>query len=148
MSSFYVLPKFRQVSSGILNGVKKELKADFRFIKMMRTDCNKSEVVHWGVWKRGVLFKILAVYSPSCNSPDISYVNHCKHTIFVSHFNVHSPMWYYSDTNEAEGRVQDFLSSSTFEFVYNKEDPQIQYLQTGTVPADWRIFITIHKKYT
>ncbi|GFT30370.1 hypothetical protein NPIL_342001 [Nephila pilipes] len=32
-------------------------------------------------------------------------------------------MWGYSDTNEAGGRVQDFLSSSTFELVYNKEDP-------------------------
>ncbi|GFT05535.1 hypothetical protein NPIL_576971 [Nephila pilipes] len=32
-------------------------------------------------------------------------------------------MWGYSDTNEAGGRFQDFLSSSTFELVYSKADP-------------------------
>ncbi|GFS94744.1 hypothetical protein NPIL_509741 [Nephila pilipes] len=105
------------------------------------SDCDKGEVAHLDVWKSGVLFKILDLYSPPCNSPDFSYVNHGKHTIFVGDFNAHSPihltfpcdtftcgtftsMWYiHFDTNEAGGRVQDFLSSSTFELVYNKEDP-------------------------
>ncbi|GFS46532.1 hypothetical protein NPIL_585501 [Nephila pilipes] len=36
--SFYELPKFRQVVSGILIGVKKELTADLRMIKAMTTD--------------------------------------------------------------------------------------------------------------
>ncbi|GFT63009.1 hypothetical protein NPIL_685061 [Nephila pilipes] len=89
----------------------------------MGTDCDKSEVVHLDVWKSGVLLKILAICSPPCNSSDFSYVNHCKHTIFVADFKAHSPIGVYSDTNEAGGRVQDFLISSTFELVYNKGDP-------------------------
>ncbi|GFU51679.1 hypothetical protein NPIL_147801 [Nephila pilipes] len=126
--SLYALPKFRQVASGILIGVKKELAANFRIIKAMATDCDKSEVVHLDVWKSRVLFKILAIYNLPCNSPDFSYVNHCKHTIFVGDFNAYFPKWGYSNTNESGGRVQNFLSSSIFELVYNKEDPTLIYI--------------------
>ncbi|GFU44250.1 hypothetical protein NPIL_259421 [Nephila pilipes] len=112
--SLYVLPKFRQVAGGILIGVIKELTADFCIIKVMETDCDKSGVVSMNVWKSGVVsmnvwksgvLKILGIYSPPCNSPDFSYVNHCKYTIFVGNFNAHSLMRGYYDTSEAEGRV-------------------------------------------
>ncbi|GFU31366.1 hypothetical protein NPIL_542991 [Nephila pilipes] len=106
----YVHLKFKQVVSGILIGVKKELTADFRIIKAMGTDCDKNEVVFLDVWKSEVLFMILAIYRPSCNSPDFSYVNPCQHTLFVDDFNAHSPMWGYSYTNDAEGKVQDFYA--------------------------------------
>ncbi|GFT41939.1 hypothetical protein NPIL_507771 [Nephila pilipes] len=84
----------------------------------MGTDCDKCEVVHLDVWESGGVFKILAIYSP----PDCSYINHCKHTIFIGDFNAQSPVWGYFVTNEAGGRVQVFLSSSTFELVCNKEN--------------------------
>ncbi|GFT62025.1 hypothetical protein NPIL_326991 [Nephila pilipes] len=83
------------------DGVKKELKAEFRIIKEMGTDWNKREIVHLEVWKRGVLIQILAIFSPPCNSPDFSYVNHGKHAVSFSDFNAPSPMWGYSVRNEA-----------------------------------------------
>ncbi|GIX67832.1 hypothetical protein CEXT_214621 [Caerostris extrusa] len=82
------------------------------------TDSDKSEVVHLDVWKSGAHFKILAIYSPPCNQPNFSYVNHLKHSIFIGDFNAHSPSWGYSDTNEAGRRVHDFLCSATFELIY------------------------------
>ncbi|GFU36006.1 hypothetical protein NPIL_254471 [Nephila pilipes] len=102
---------------------RKSTTADFCIIKTMGTVCNKSEVVHLDVCKSRIIFKILAIYSFPYNYPEFSYVNHGKHTIFVGDFNTHSPMWCYSDINEARERVQEFLSSSTFELVNNKEDP-------------------------
>ncbi|GFY71750.1 hypothetical protein TNIN_265911 [Trichonephila inaurata madagascariensis] len=74
--SLCVLTKSRQVASGILIGVKRELTAEFRIIKAMGVDSDKSEIVHLDVWKCGVHFKNLATYSPPCNHPDFSYVKH------------------------------------------------------------------------
>ncbi|GFX99605.1 hypothetical protein TNCV_5026581 [Trichonephila clavipes] len=118
-----MLTKSRQVASGILIRVKRELTADFRIIKMMEVDSDKSEVVHLDVWKCGVHFKILSICIPHCNHPDFSYVNHVKHSIFIRDFNAPSSVWGYSDTNEFDRRIQDFLNSTTFELLYKKKDP-------------------------
>ncbi|KAG8192562.1 hypothetical protein JTE90_015197 [Oedothorax gibbosus] len=144
--SLYVLKKFRQVASGILIGVKRELTADFRIIKEMGVDGDKSEVVHLDVWKCGVHFKILAIYSPPGNDPDFSYVNHSKHSMFIGDFNAHSPVWGYSDTNKAGRRVQDFLSSSNFELIFNKRDPHtyLHYNGRSTTPDLLMVTADLH----
>ncbi|GFT32143.1 hypothetical protein NPIL_613401 [Nephila pilipes] len=76
----------------------------------MGTNYDKSEVVHLDVWKNGVLFKILAIYSPPCNSPDFSYVNHGNHTIFVGDFNAHSPFGVTLIQMKPEGKFRIFLT--------------------------------------
>ncbi|XP_035229941.1 uncharacterized protein LOC118201889 [Stegodyphus dumicola] len=135
--SLHVLTKFRKVASGILIGIKKDLTADFHIIKEMGVDGDRSEVVYLDIWKCGVHFKILAIlYSPPCNHPDFSYVNHLKHSIFLGDFNAHSPMWGYSDTNEAGRSVQDLLRSTAFKLIYDKKDPHTYLHYTGkcTIP--------------
>ncbi|GFS28449.1 hypothetical protein NPIL_76731 [Nephila pilipes] len=56
-------------------------------------------------------------------------------------------MWGYSDTNEAGGRVQDFLSSSTFELVYNKEDlhTYLHYNGRSVTPDLWMVTADLYK---
>ncbi|GFT30262.1 hypothetical protein TNCV_3467121 [Trichonephila clavipes] len=78
------------VASGIVIGVKREVTADFRIIKAMGVEYDKSEVTHLDVWKCGIHFKILAIYSPPCNYPDFSCVTHFKHYIFIGDVNAHS----------------------------------------------------------
>ncbi|XP_035213900.1 uncharacterized protein LOC118187733 [Stegodyphus dumicola] len=46
-------------------------------------------------------------------------------------FNAHSPMFGYSDTNEAGRRVQDLFSSTTFELMYKKNYPHTYLHYTG-----------------
>ncbi|GFY74431.1 hypothetical protein TNIN_76531 [Trichonephila inaurata madagascariensis] len=46
-------------------------------------------------------------------------------------FNAHSPVWRYSDTNEAGRTVRDFLSSTTFELLCNKKDPRTYLYYNG-----------------
>ncbi|GIY49131.1 hypothetical protein CDAR_308411 [Caerostris darwini] len=57
------------------------------------------------------------------------------------------PFWEYSDTNEAGRRVQDFLSSTTFELIYNKKDPHryLHYNDRGSTPDLLLITADIYK---
>ncbi|GFS33878.1 hypothetical protein TNIN_443431 [Trichonephila inaurata madagascariensis] len=108
----------------------------------MEVDSDKSEVVHLKVWKCGVHFKILAIYITPCNHPDFSHVNHVKHSIFIRDFSAHSPVWTYSDTNEAGRRVQDFLRSITFELLYKKQRPYSYLPYNGKSTAPNLLMVT------
>ncbi|GFV43481.1 hypothetical protein TNCV_4592051 [Trichonephila clavipes] len=91
-------------------GIKRELIANFRIIKAMGVDSDKREVDNLDVWKCRVHFQILAIYSPFCNHPAFSNVNHLKHSIFIWDINAHSLAWEYSVANEVGWRIQNFLS--------------------------------------
>ncbi|GFS38283.1 hypothetical protein NPIL_594561 [Nephila pilipes] len=62
--TLFLLPKYRQVASGILIGVRNELIADFKGIKSMGTSIDKSEIVKIQLWKEDTLFKIFDFYIP------------------------------------------------------------------------------------
>jgi hypothetical protein len=62
--TLYSLPKYRQIASGILVGVRNSLSAEFKLVKEMGNSEDKSEIVKVNVWKQGKNFTIYAIYSP------------------------------------------------------------------------------------
>ncbi|GFY76161.1 reverse transcriptase domain-containing protein [Trichonephila inaurata madagascariensis] len=134
--SLYILPKSRQMVSGLLVGVKTGLTADFRIIKDMDCSPDKNEVIKLNLWKNGKRFNILAIYSPPNNKPDFSYLNSSTRTVLMGDFNAHSPIWGYIDSNNAGKSVEDLLNSNIFELFYNHSDPHtyLHYNVTSTSP--------------
>jgi hypothetical protein len=62
--TLYSLPKYRQIASGILIGVRKSRCAEFKIVKEMGNSEDKSEIVKVNVRKKGNNFTIYAIYSP------------------------------------------------------------------------------------
>ncbi|GFT98578.1 hypothetical protein NPIL_232821 [Nephila pilipes] len=77
----------------------------------MGTDCDKSEVVHLDIWKSGVLFKILAIYSLLVILLIFPMLSTVKMLLLLKTLMATSPIWGYSDSNEFKGRIQHFRSS-------------------------------------
>ena len=124
------------MANDILAGIKSEFTVDFCFVKNMESSSDKSEVIEINVLKIERLFKIFTIYSPPNNKPNFSFLNSSSHTIFLEDFNAHSPMWGCNDSNEARKSVEDLLNPSTFELIYNSNDPHtcLHYNGTSTTP--------------
>ncbi|XP_042911637.1 uncharacterized protein [Parasteatoda tepidariorum] len=120
--ALYLLPKARQVASGLLMGVKKHLTSDFQIIKEMN-DSDKTELIKLKIWKDGHAFKIYSTYCPHNNTPHYNLPSILSSTIFIGDFNAHSLKWGYNDTNQVGSRIVDLLNTSTLELVYNCNDP-------------------------
>ena len=61
--TLYLLPKFRQVASGILTGIRSNLITKFEVIKEMGNDQDKSEVVKLDIWKCENHYLLYSIYS-------------------------------------------------------------------------------------
>ena len=66
--TLHLLEKYRQVASGILVGVKKDLTSEFKIIKEMGDDEDKAEIVRVDVWKNSNRYNIFATYNPPNNN--------------------------------------------------------------------------------
>ncbi|VDO12609.1 unnamed protein product [Rodentolepis nana] len=107
--TLYNLPKYRQVASGILTGVKYGLTT---------------------------LYDLIKTYNPPQNSPNFDFLNISYKTVVLGDFNAHSTRWGYKDTNIAGKEIEDILNSNPLELIYSNEDPAtyLHYNGTRTTP--------------
>ncbi|VDO09719.1 unnamed protein product [Rodentolepis nana] len=117
--TLYLRPKYRQVASGILTGVKEGLTSHYDLIKKCQNH-----------------LKIYAVYNPPQNCPKFDFLNTSHKTVVVGDFNAHSTRWGYEDTNIAGKEIEDMLNSNPLELIYSNEDPAtyLHYNGTRTTP--------------
>ncbi|VDO03383.1 unnamed protein product [Rodentolepis nana] len=132
----YLLPKSRQVASGILTGVKEGLTSHYDLIKSMGSTQDICEIIRLNVWKCQNHFKIYAVYNPPQNCPNFDFLNISHKTVALGDFNAHSTRWGYKDTNIAGKEIVDMLNTNPLELIYSNEDPAtyLHYNGTRTTP--------------
>ncbi|VDO08938.1 unnamed protein product [Rodentolepis nana] len=130
--TLYNLPKYRQVASGILTGVKEGLTSHYDLIKSMGSTQDKCEIIRLNVWKCQNHFKIYAVYNPPQNCPNFDFLNISHKTVILGDFNAHSTRWGYKDTNIAGKEIEDMLNSNPLELIYSNEDPATYLHCNGT----------------
>ncbi|KAL1446487.1 hypothetical protein WDU94_006586, partial [Cyamophila willieti] len=119
--TLHLLPKFRQIASGILVGVKSVLMSTFIIIKEMNNG-DKIKITKTDVWKNNEHYKIYSCYNPPTNTPNLSQINIETKTIVIGDFNAHSPMWGYLDQNSPGREVEDFLNTHAMELIYRDTD--------------------------
>ncbi|VDO05268.1 unnamed protein product [Rodentolepis nana] len=134
--TLYLLPKHRQVASGILTGVKVGLTSHCDLIKSMGSTQDKCEIIRLNVWKCQNQFKIYAIYNPPKNCPNFYFLTISYKTVVLGDFNAHSTRWGYKDTNIAGKEIEDMLNSNPLELIYSNEDPAtyLHYNGTRTTP--------------
>ncbi|GIY15925.1 hypothetical protein CDAR_510591 [Caerostris darwini] len=81
--SLYLLPKARQVASGILTGVKKHLTSDLQIIKQMNDGEDKSDLIKLKVWKNGCAFEIYSVYCPPPNNKPLTIYSLAQYLLVI-----------------------------------------------------------------
>ena len=81
----------------------------------------KSEIVKVNVWKKGNNFTIYAIYSPPNNKPNLTSLHVTSKTVMIRDFNAHSPKWSYKNTNTAGKEMEDLLSTSILELIYDTD---------------------------
>ena len=131
-----VLPKSRQIASGILNGVRNNLISTFKTITTL-TSYNGAEIAQLDVWKRKRHYRVYACYSPSGNSKlDFSLLSFPNKTILCGDFNAHSKLWKYNDINSAGKVIMDLLNSAKLELLFKDNDipTYLHYNGNGTNP--------------
>lgn len=130
-----LLPKNRQISSGILVGVKKDIKSSFQIVKEM-DNTDKSELVKLDFWDNKTHLHLYSIYNPPRNEPDLSLIEQLNKTVIIGDFNAHSKRWGYEKVDSTGKIMEEFLNTSTFELIYSKEDPStfIHYSGAGSNP--------------
>lgn len=119
--NLHILPKNRQIASGILVGVKCNLTSTFCIVKEMDTS-DKIEITKTEIWKNNEHYKIYSIYNPPNNKPDLTTINIEPKTIIIGDFNAHSQIWGYS-TRDGPGKImEEFINSNTIELVYKSSD--------------------------
>ena len=88
--NIYILPKTRQIASGILTGVRINILAQFKIIKEMQHQ-DKIEIIRIEIWKGNIHYKIYGIYNPPNNNPCLDIIPIHSKTIVVGDFNGHSP---------------------------------------------------------
>ena len=131
----YNLPKTRQIASGILVGIHKDITHKFYRVKEMH-DTDKCEIVRIETWKLNNHITIYGLYNPPNNKPDLCSLEINSKTIIIGDFNAHFHTVGYKDTNSAGEEVKELLATSNMELIYNEDDPPtyIHYNGTGTNP--------------
>uniref|UniRef100_A0A0R3TEL8 Endo/exonuclease/phosphatase domain-containing protein n=1 Tax=Rodentolepis nana TaxID=102285 RepID=A0A0R3TEL8_RODNA len=118
----YNLPKYRQVASGILTGVKEGLTSHYDLIKSMGSTQDIYEINRLNVWKCQNHFKIYTVYNPSQNCPNFDFLNISHKTVVLGDFSAHFTRWGYKNTNIAGKEIEDMNNSNLLEHIYRNED--------------------------
>lgn len=132
-----VLERDRQISSGILIGVKNDLVNDFHIIKHMNDDLDdKLEAVKIVVWKDGVKLPITFVYNPPRNVPDLELLQTDSKMLLIGDFNAPSTRWGYRRTTPVGKAIEDFLDSHTIKLIQNdnNEPTFISYIGATSNP--------------
>ncbi|KAI5725988.1 hypothetical protein M8J77_022473 [Diaphorina citri] len=119
--TLHVLPKARQIASGILVGVKLGLMATFSIIKEMQHN-DTIEITRTDIWKNGEHYKIYSCYNPPKNSPDLTSIKTDPKTIIIGDFNAHSKSWGYKDQDCAGKILEDFVNTNPIEVIYKPTD--------------------------
>ncbi|KAI5752692.1 hypothetical protein M8J77_019486 [Diaphorina citri] len=133
--TLHILPKSRQIASGILIGIKTNLMATFSILKEMNIN-DKIEITKTDIWKNNEHFKVYSCYNPPNNSPDMSILNIEPKTIIIGDLNSHSPRWGYQDQNAPGKIIEDFIDTNTVELVYHHTDTPtfLHYCGSSTNP--------------
>ena len=126
----YLLPKTRQVASGILIGVKTNVMSRFKIEKEMN-EADKIEIVKLELWKNKEHFTIYFVYNPPNNIPDLDLLEITNRTILIGDFNAHSKLWGYVDTNSTGKTIEELLNTNKLELIFNKEQDATYTHHTG-----------------
>nr|CDS26585.1 hypothetical protein HmN_000148200 [Hymenolepis microstoma] len=134
--TLHLLPKDRQVASGILTRVKEGLTSHCEIIKSMGSMQDICEIIRLNVWKSQSHFKIYAVYNPPQNRPNFDLLNISYKTVVLGDFNAHSTRWGYKNRNTAWKAIEDIFNNSPLELIYSDEDPAtyLHYNETRTTP--------------
>uniref|UniRef100_A0A8D8Q7F5 Endonuclease/exonuclease/phosphatase domain-containing protein n=1 Tax=Cacopsylla melanoneura TaxID=428564 RepID=A0A8D8Q7F5_9HEMI len=119
--ALHLLPKARQIASGILVGVRENLPCTFKIVKEMN-DSDKIEIVKIDVWNKDEHLKIYCCYNPPTNSPDLSVIIIQSKTVIIGDFNAHSTNWGYQSQNEPGAKLEDFINTNTLELIYKPND--------------------------
>ena len=130
--TLYLLPKYRQIASGILTGVRETLTASFEITKEMGYSQDLCEIITLNVWKNQNHFKIYAVYNPPQNKPSFDCLNISHKTILIGDFNAHSIKWGYISNNAAGKEIEELLNSTELELIYKHGDPATYLHYNGT----------------
>lgn len=143
----HILPKGRQISSGILVGIRAHLTSSVQIIKEM-DNMDKIEIIKINVWTNKSQFNIYSVYNPPNNSPNLDHITINPNTIIMGDFNAHSRRWGYTNSNNAGKIIEDLLNSTPIEIIHNKEDPPtyIHYSGSGTNPDLLIVSSDLHSK--
>ncbi|GFS69504.1 hypothetical protein NPIL_501871 [Nephila pilipes] len=128
--SFYLLPKFRKIASGILVGVKNSLIANFDMYKQLGESEDKSKIVRIDVWKEYHHYKIYALY-PACKS-NLSVLTVEQKTVVIRGMKSHSLRWGYDDSDASGREFKDLLNSSSLEIIFDASDPPIYLHYNGS----------------
>ncbi|GFV34895.1 hypothetical protein TNCV_1451971 [Trichonephila clavipes] len=77
---------------------------------------DKFETICIGVWKNGIHFKIVGLYKPPNNGPDLERIvgisSHCN-TIIVGDISTHKIRCGYSNTSATGKAVEELLDNSS-----------------------------------
>ena len=133
--SLKLLPKKRQISSGILVGIRNGISSSFEIMKEMGTD-DTSELVKINLWIQKNHFKLYSIYNPPRNIPDLSTIKTKNKAMIIGDFNGHSKRWGYKNIDATGKIIEDFLNTTTFELIYRTEDPPtfIHFSGSGSNP--------------
>ncbi|KAJ4438821.1 hypothetical protein ANN_14773 [Periplaneta americana] len=132
----HILEKLRQIASGIVVGVKRNMIPDFKIIKSMGSTDDKMEMINLNVWKASQSFNIYATYNPPNNEVNFGIINVNRKTILIGNFNSLSITWGYNYTTPPGDILEDFISSRHLQLIYNPTDPPtfLHYNGKGTNP--------------
>ncbi|GFS32721.1 hypothetical protein TNIN_468151 [Trichonephila inaurata madagascariensis] len=75
---------------------------------------DKLEAICIDVWKNGIHFKIVGLYNPPSNLPDLERIGGIsmhRNTIILGDFIAHSTRWGYSNTSATGKAVEEPLQS-------------------------------------
>ena len=120
----YILPKARQIASGMIIGVKHNITHSFEIVRESN-DSNKLEITKMEVWKNKERFRIYFIYNPPNNKLDLNSIVITQKTIVVGDFNGHSQTWGYENSNEIGNTIEDWIISNELELIFDSK-------QTGT----------------
>ena len=125
--NLYVLPRGRQVASGIIVGVKKDITAKFKILHEMGE--NKFEAVQITIWKNSHTYKVIVIYNAPNNTPPIEIIESAidRNTVIVGDFNAPSTRWGYPGTRGAGNCIEDFIDTNPVEIIDNPQPTFIAY---------------------
>jgi ribonuclease HI len=107
----YNLPRSRQISTGMIIGVKVELTATFHIIHEMEEN-DKIEIAQLEVWNTHTKTKFIIIYNPPLNEPkNLDLVEVDESTILVGDFNAPNELWNYNTTSRVGSLIEEYVDS-------------------------------------
>nr|CDS26385.1 pol protein [Hymenolepis microstoma] len=147
VTPYLMLPKDRQVTSGILAGVKEGPTSNCDITKSMGSMqvCGNKGTLKV-LQKHMQYFTSYDMDQHICckqrireyikNRPNFALLNIFHKTMVLGDFNAHSTRWGYKNKNTAVKEIEDILNSSLLEPIYSHENPAtyLHYNGTETTP--------------